>query len=158
MFHNIFFTILLILLIIIGCTKDSQKTVNLTVEIEKLLDANKAWFEAEKNRDLDNIMPYVAKNAVFQPQDAPSFSGYETIKSFYLDLFKLNYTDIGGKSDTIIVSSSGDIAYDIGENYIIFDTPDGKIKSEGKYLAIWRKIEDNWKVVAISWSGNAPPK
>ena len=158
MFRNVTFGILLMIALIISCAKDTQKSVDLSVEAKKVFDSNQAWFAAEKQRDLEKIMPYVAENTVFQPQDAPPFSGQETIRSFYLDLFKLQYTDIGGKPDTVIVSTSGDMAYDIGKNYILLDTPDGVIRSEGKYLAVWRKIDDNWKVVAISWSGNAPAK
>ena len=158
MFRNVTFGIFFVIVLIISCAKDTQKSVDLSVEAKKVFDSNQAWFTAEKQRDVEKIMPYVAENAVFQPQDAPPFSGYETIRSFYLDFFKVNYLDIGGKPDTVIVSTSGDMAYDIGKNYFLLDTPDGEIQSEGKYLAVWRRIDDKWKVVAISWSGNAPAK
>ncbi len=152
------YIIISLILIIYGCTNDTKKSVDLSVEAKKVFDANQAMFAGEKQRDLEKIMLYVAENAVFQFQDAPAFSGHETIKPFFLNFFKLEYTDTGGKPDTVIISTSGDMAYDIGGNYTLFDTPDGKIRSEGKYLAVWRKIEDNWKVVALSFSGNAPAK
>ena len=118
--------------------------------------ADAAWFAAELGRDLDGIMPFVADNAVFQPPDAPTFVGTEAVRKFYRALFELPYTDIGGSSDSIVVASSGDLAYDIGRNYVVLKGPDGERRHEGKYLAVWQRIEKKWKVTAISWSLDAP--
>jgi len=118
--------------------------------------ADATWFAAEVRRDIDSIMPFVDNRAVFQPPDAPPIVGTEAVRTFYRQFFALPYTDVGGQSDTIVVASSGDLAYDIGRNYVVLPGPQGPTRHEGKYLAVWRYVDGGWKVSVISWSGNAP--
>jgi ketosteroid isomerase-like protein len=130
--------------------------VDVTDETNAIRAANQAWFGAEVTRELESIMPYVADSAIFQPPDAPAFRGHEAVRRFYRDFFVLPYTDVGGGPDTIVVAPSGTLAYDIGRNYVTLPGESGDVRHEGKYLAVWEKFGDQWKVVAISWSLNAP--
>jgi ketosteroid isomerase-like protein len=118
--------------------------------------ADAAWFAAELRRDVEAIMPFVADAAVFQPPDTPAFVGSDAVRKFYRAFFELPFTDVGGSSDSIIVASSGDLAYDVGRNYVVLRGPEGQRRYEGKYLAVWRKTGTSWKVTAISWSLDAP--
>ena len=47
------------------------------------------------------------------------------------------------------VDVRGDLAYEIGAT----SSPDGT----GKYLTVYRLTPDGWRIVADSWSGDAPP-
>jgi uncharacterized protein (TIGR02246 family) len=134
----------------------AQTSVDLAAEAAKIRAADVAWFEAEARRDLEKIVPYVAEDAVFQPPDAPACAGIMAIRAFYKDLFALPYVDIGGRTETVVVASSGDVAYDIGRNFVVLTGPQGEKRHEGKYLAVWRKVKDRWKLTAISWSLDAP--
>ncbi len=150
------FSVLLLLAVVIGCAGPPASELDLAAEVERVRAANQAWFEAESRRDLEGIMPHVALNAVFQPADAPSFSGHEAARAFFAEFFELPYASFGGGPDTILVASSGDLAIDIGHSRMVMDGPERTVEVEGKYLAAWQKIEGEWKCVAISWSANAP--
>ena len=62
-------------------------------EAERIRKANQAWVEAERVRDLDGIMPYIAENAVFQPPEAKAVRGREAVREFYNEFFKLPFSD-----------------------------------------------------------------
>jgi hypothetical protein len=47
------------------------------------------------------------------------------------------------------------MAWDYGWNRAVYE---GSIEDEGKYLAVWKKINGEWKSVAISFSSDKPAK
>lgn len=85
-------------------------------------------------------MEYIAKEAIFHPPNNPPIIGNKAIRDFYKEWFKVPYIGIFCESDTVIISSSGDLACLIGNSYMEFDTPTGKNRLDGKYTTIWRKI------------------
>ena len=99
-------------------------------------------------------MEYIAEGAVFHPPSTPPIIGHKAIRDFYKEWFKVPYSGTFCDSDTVIISSSCDLAYLIGNSYMEFDTPTGKNRLNGKYITVWRKINDKWLCVAVSWSGN----
>jgi len=111
---------------------------------------------AETQRDLDGAMRYIAKGAIFHPPNTPPIIGDKAIRDFYKEWFKVPYSGTLCESDTIFISSSGDLACLIGNSYMEFDAPTGKNRLDGKYTTIWRKTSDRWLCVAVSWSGNEP--
>ena len=50
----------------------------------------------------------------------------------------------------------GGLAYEYGINRFIFETPDGPFEDYGKYLAVWTKIDGEWFIAALSFSGDRP--
>ena len=54
------------------------------------------------------------------------------------------------------VAASGDLAVDHGVNNITFNTPQGEVKDTGKYLAVWKKVDGQWKLAAISINSDTP--
>lgn len=147
---------LIVAVLLTATVAQAQPRRDTAADAAAIRAADAAWFAAEVRRDVDSIMSFVADNAVFQPPDAPTFVGTDAVRKFYRSFFEMPYTDVGGKSDSIVVASSGDLAYDIGHNYVVFKGPDGERRHEGKYLAVWQKIAGKWKVTAISWSLDAP--
>ena len=140
----------------ISCTSAEPERPDLQAEADAIREANQAWFAAERDGDVDAIMIHVAEGAVLLPQEAPPISGLEAIRAMYEEFVSMGLADIGGGPEQIVVSSSGDLAYDIGTNYTVVDGPDGQIRTEGKYLGIWKKVEGQWKAVSVSWSTNTP--
>jgi ketosteroid isomerase-like protein len=139
-----------------ACAPVEPEGPDLDAEAAVIREATQAWFAAEREGNVDAIMPFVAEDAVFLPPDAPAFSGLEAIRQFYQDFVALGVLDIGGGSERLVISSAGDLAFDIGTSYMVAEGPEGQIRSEGKYLSVWQKIEGRWQTVSISWSANAP--
>ena len=103
-------------------------------------------------------MKYIADGAVFQPPDAPAVVGTAAIRAFYSECVKIPYRAIVSESDTVYLSSAG--AWPISSGIAISScrgTPDGVNEVlHGKYMTIWRRMDDRWLCVAVSWSGNGP--
>jgi ketosteroid isomerase-like protein len=143
-----------VILLLSASAAKTQSTDSSDVAAIRAADA--AWFAAEAARDIESIMPFVSDRAVFQPPDGPAIVGAEAVRNFYQSFFALPYTDAGGSSDSIVVSSSGDLAYDIGRNFLVLKGPEGERRHDGKYLAVWQKSGGTWKLTALSWSLDAP--
>lgn len=123
---------------------------------EQIREHNRAWFGAERRKVLAGTMAFIADDAVLQPANAPPVVGREAIESFYASLYDMPIVDIGGEPTTIEVASSGDLAYDVGTNYVVVDGPEGRAEDRGKYLLVWKKTNGQWKAVAMSYSSDSP--
>ena len=57
-----------------------------------------------------------------------------------------------------MVAAAGDLGYTMGENEITFSDAKGKIiRSEGRYLTIWRRTGNGpWKCVVDFWNEGLP--
>ena len=108
-------------------------------------------FEAEKRKDIGAILSFYSDDVIVQPPNAPQFQGMEALRNFYVEFLKLLVSIDGGSTKTVI-STAGDMAYDIGWNRTVFEAPGGTIEDEGKYLTVMKKINGEWKIVAISYS------
>jgi len=124
-------------------------------EIYAICAADKALLDAESSRDLELAMSYMAPDIVLQPPGRPSVMGLEAVREFYASWFSLPYRVIHVQAQSISVSSSVDLAYLVGESSIEMSGPQEGLHVPGKYLGIWRKIDREWKLSAISWSSNA---
>ena len=57
----------------------------------------------------------------------------------------------------LVVSQSGDLAYDFGNFQMSYDTPEKKhVSFEGSYLRVWRKVGGEWKIDAFFNRPNQP--
>lgn len=52
------------------------------------------------------------------------------------------------------IMSSGDVAIEVGT--FVETTADGSHKDHGKYIAIWKNVDGNWKIVRDIWNSNMP--
>ena len=63
---------------------------------------------------------------------------------------------IAGTTSHLEVSSADDLAYEYGINRMVLAGPDGDLLDVGKYLAVWKKIDGEWYVAALSFTSDAP--
>ncbi len=60
-----------------------------------------------------------------------------------------------GTTSHIEVAASGDLGYEVGINRLVLAGPQGDLLDVGKYLTIWKKIDGEWYVSAISFTSDA---
>lgn len=84
-----------------------------------------------------------ADDAILHPPNEPSISGREAIDAYFARIHA-EPVDLTYATDDVVVSESGDLAYEVG-------TWEG-----GKYLTVYRRTPDGWKIVADAWSDDAP--
>jgi ketosteroid isomerase-like protein len=142
-----------VMIFLTGCSTHKTQ-VDFKTEIQRIRKADRALLQAESERDLEGAMELIAPEAVFQPPNASPVAGTTSIREFYCEWFETPYRAIVCESDTVIVSSSFDLAYVVGNSRIELATPNGVIRVPGKYFTIWRKIDGQWLCVGVSWSGN----
>ena len=127
---------------------------SVTEDAMAICTADKALIEAESSRNLEAAMAYMAQDVILHPPDLHAVEGHAAVRKFYLDWFALPYTVIRVLAQTVSVASSGDLAYLVGESSLVLNGPDGEFQVPGKYLGVWRKIEGEWLLAAISWTAN----
>jgi uncharacterized protein (TIGR02246 family) len=116
------------------------------------------WVAAEKNRDLETAVSFLTEDAVVQSEGAPAVIGREAAKAVWKGIFEMPYTDIADiEPRTVVVSASGDLAFDVGNFKVVMPGPNGAAEERGKSLLVWRKRNGEWMCVAISFTMDAPP-
>jgi ketosteroid isomerase-like protein len=113
-----------------------------------ILEMSAAYLAAERAGDEAAVGALHADDAVILPGNEPSVRGRAALDAYFAarsgEPEEVTFTtvDIG-------VSAGGDLAYEVGTTA----SPDGT----GKYLTVYRRTPDGWRIVADSWSGDAPP-
>lgn len=140
-----------------SCAAERNASEALDAKVEEVRQADQALLRAEEQRDLEGAMAFIAPQAVFQPPGLAPVEGREAIRRFYeQQWFTLPYGEISGEARTIVVAASGDLAYLDGRSHLVLEVSGEEVRSEGKYLAVWQRLEGQWRLVAISWTANEP--
>ena len=112
---------------------------------------------AERSRNLEATVNYYAPDAVVHAEGQPRVQGVEEIRAFYRTFFEqVPFTDFQVVPGALVVAESGDLAYDYGDNLLTISTPAGPQQVTSKYLAVWRKTGDEWKIAALSITSDPP--
>lgn len=114
-------------------------------EIEALTDAYEAAAQAG---DADAIAGLYADDAVLHPASNPAVRGRAAVDA-YLAASHAEPTEMTLTTTDVVASEAGDLAYEAGTAV----WPDGP----GKYLTVYRRMPDGWRIVADTWSHDAPP-
>jgi uncharacterized protein (TIGR02246 family) len=144
-----------------GCAQQppqssSQKPVDLAAE-ETAIRATDAQWQAAK--DGDKALSFWTDDATLVMPGTPPVAGKAAIKSYVAGAKSSPGFSITWVTDKIVVSPSGDMAYNTGTNKVTFKTPDGKlVTTNNNVVVIWKKQPDgSWKsVIDISTPGAMP--
>ena len=150
---KLLFAFFSLLILFTGC-ESNDASIDLVKEKQKVIDTDKALLIAETQRDLEKTLEFIGEGAIFHPASKPPIVGREAIRSFYKEWFKIPYAEIVSKDATVLISDSGDLACLIGNSYMGFNNSDDVDRTEGKYISIWKKVNDKWLCFSVSWSGN----
>ena len=138
-----------------GCDNPESTSVGNESQEAEIRQADQALLRAEEQRNLDDVMDFIAPHAVFHPPGHAPIVGHEAIRRFYeTQWFKVPFIEISGTLDSVVVGSSGDLAYCDGRSHMVIEISGERTVASGKYLGVWQKISGTWKLAAISWSAN----
>jgi len=130
--------------------------VDIESEKELLGQLGQEWWASWNRKDLDAEMRLIADDIIVQPANMPQFTGKGTYREFMEEYYK-TLVSTSGESTRIEVSSSGDMAYDIGTMKVVLTGPEGRYEDDQKYFAVYKKINGKWKCTALSASSDRPP-
>src|SRR5262245_7097701 len=130
--------------------------VDLKAEEETIRKLTDQCFSAERQRDLERSLSFLAPDVVLQLEGAPEMRGLEAARQLFQGFFATPFVDLIQGPRAVTVAQSADLAYDVGEWQIVLDSDEGKSELPAKSLIVWQKQSGEWKVVGLSFSLNTP--
>ncbi|HWP38116.1 MAG TPA: DUF4440 domain-containing protein [Gemmatimonadales bacterium] len=135
----------------------SGPRVDVAAETAAVQARSKAVAAAEAAQNTEGALAFWADNAVVQPAGAPQIQGREAIRALYNSFFGTGQLkEFEGTTKHIEVSEAGDLAWEYGVNRMVLAGPKGDLLDRGKYLLVWKKINGEWYIAALSFTSDAP--
>ena len=120
--------------------------------IKAISASNAIYFESFVKNDPEIFKARYAKDACILAPNSPAVCGQGEAEKF----FKFAYEDLGlrnGKFTTIAVYGSGN-GFVIEEGLYESYDGTGKLTDDGKFLVLWKKTSEGWKMFRDSFSSN----
>jgi len=141
--------------LLVSCNNSNPNaSVNSNLEEAKkaIAASNAIYFESFVKNDSSIFVNRYAKDACIMAPDAPQACGHEEAAKF----FRAAYDDYGlrgGKFITTAVYGDG-IDYVTEEGIWQSLNAKGELFDNGKFLVLWKKTPDGWKMFRDSFSPN----
>lgn len=144
---------LLLAFVALGGCKSAPATLTDT-DVDAVRQMTAAMGAATSAGDVEAMMALYAANAKMMPPGMPMARGADQIRQFYKEMMSVKVSlQLTQEAD----NGAGDFMYTIGR-YHYQELPPGTGSEDGKYLLVFERFPDaKWRVVAESWSANAPP-
>ena len=145
---------LIALSLLCGC---SAPRVDVAAATAALRTRSQGLQAAESAQNTDAALAFWAPDAIVQPAGSPQVQGRDAIRALYQSFFAGGQLKkLEGIPSQLEVSAGGDLAYEYGVNRMVFAGPKGDLLDVGKYLLVWKRIDGQWDVVALSFTSDAP--
>ena len=152
-FELLTFFVVLLFVVMIGCTEQSKAPESAT--IEELSQMNKDFAKALNNKDAMAASLLYSEDASLLPPNEQIVTGRENIKKYWQAALDAGTTDVS--VSTISTGSNGDLGYEIGRFQLSYPGADGKmIVEKGKYTEILKRTADG-KWISINGIWNSDP-
>ncbi len=120
-------------------------------DLEGLQAMQDVWQSAFDARDSAALAAIYAEDGALLPPNSESVIGRAAIEAFWADF---QASGIGAEINDTEVYAYGDDGYTVGA-YTVTDA-DGATIDEGKYVVIWRHVDDQWQLHRDIWNSNLP--
>jgi ketosteroid isomerase-like protein/quercetin dioxygenase-like cupin family protein len=121
--------------------------------------ASEAWNRYVAEGKVDSIVALHTEDALFMPANTPTIKGSAAIRAGWAEMVKIPGLVLHWTPTKIDVVSPT-VATEHGTYTESYDTPTGKVRDEGTYVTIWRKVKGKWRValdVPVSTMPLRPP-
>lgn len=118
---------------------------------------NTMWTGAVAAKDSTAVASLYADDAHLMPPNEKRIDGRDAIRGAWAGMFTMPGFEIKPVSDTKIISEAGDLVVDIGTYE--FTGTDGKgkpIHDTGKYVAVHKQVNGEWKIVVDTFNSSIP--
>jgi len=118
--------------------------------------SNARYFQAFVQNDSSIFINSYAEDACILAPNAQPFCGRKAFAQF----FRGGYDDYGLRNGKFITTA----VYGDGKEYVTEEglwqsiNAKGEVFDDGKFLVLWKKTKDGWKMFRDSFSGNHNPK
>lgn len=119
-------------------------------------DLHVKWGQHEVDGDLESWLNLVDDSVVLQPPGEPQITGKKAAAVFAQGFLALPIAKMEVGESTVSLSESEDMALITGPIHFALDDPDeGYSETKLKFMAVWIKAGDSWKVLSNSWSSDS---
>jgi ketosteroid isomerase-like protein len=130
----------------------NNSTSNLDEAKKAIAESNAIYFTSFEKNDSSIFINRYAKDACIMAPFAPKACGNEEAAKF----FRFVYKDIGLRNGKFITTAVYGNADDFVTEEGLWQSfnDKGELFDDGKFLVLWRKTEDGWKMFRDSFSSN----
>jgi len=126
--------------------ENAKPAVNRAEEEKALRAADLAWSDAARRKDAGATANFIADDAEMMPPNAPAVKGGEEVKKGWSEMLAGKDFQLKWEPARVQVAESGELGYTSGTYEMSMTDPKGaKVNDKGKYIAIWKKIDGQWK-------------
>lgn len=145
---KIFLVVSAILLAIFCINSCDPGPVDVKAEIDS---ANAIFMEAVNNGDLDALKEVYLPDAIVYPPNSDAIKGVENILPIMMNV---SQSGVRMVFESVSAIAYGAIAIDEGTYKVL--GPEDFVYEYGKYIVIWEKSGDEWKVSKDIWNSSMP--
>jgi uncharacterized protein (TIGR02246 family) len=113
-----------------------------------------AWEQAFTRHDLAACVALFTDDAEILPQHGPKVTGKKDIEAFLQDSMNQR---VSYDTDTQMTIVRDDLAVEEGR-YVVRNVRRGLDVEEGKYLHVWRRVGNDWKLYRMIYNTDVEPR
>jgi uncharacterized protein (TIGR02246 family) len=117
------------------------------------------WGKAASAKNLDAVVSFYAADGSLVWPGAPAAHGTDQIRANWQKMFKtIAGLHLHFIPERIVISDDGTLASDFGKVEFGHDSSEWvHVQETAKYVVVWKKVKDSWKVLYDSYNMNADP-
>jgi ketosteroid isomerase-like protein len=138
-----------------GAMSCARQQVDVTAAADAVRARSKACAAAEAAKDIERALGFWAEDAIVQTSGSPQIQGREAIRGVYRQYFGA-VKEYSSTTSHVTVSRAADLAFEYGVNRTVVESSQGDVVDMSKYLLVWKKLNDNWYIAALSFTSDAP--
>jgi ketosteroid isomerase-like protein/quercetin dioxygenase-like cupin family protein len=132
-------------------TASCAPSVNVEQEKTALMQRDRDWSAAAAKPD--EFMTFLASDGSMYPPDNPVVTGSDAIKTMYTQMSGAPGFSLSWTANKAAVSGDGMWGYTAGT----YKFAAGGTKEDGKYVTIWKKVNNAWVVTDDIFNATTPP-
>jgi uncharacterized protein (TIGR02246 family) len=113
-----------------------------------------AWEQAFTRHDVAACVALFTDDAQILPQHGPAIRGRQEIEAYLNDSMNPRVTY---DTETEMSIVRGDLAVEQGR-YVVRNVRRGSDVEEGKYLHVWRHVNNDWKIYRMIYNTDVEPR
>jgi uncharacterized protein (TIGR02246 family) len=118
-------------------------------------DLDAAWAQAAQSKDPDKASSFYADDASMLPAGGPMVTGKAQLRETWAHFMATPGYALEFAPTKIVISKSGDMAYDVGTTKFTMNDASGKPQTDvGKYVGVWQKRDGKWMAVVDTFNSN----
>lgn len=117
-----------------------------------ILETNQRFITSFAAQNAADLVSVYTDDAQLFPPNSDVIDGGDNITAFWQGVFDMGLT--GAHLDTLEVDNEGDTAIEAGR--YAMTAGDGSVADEGKYLVVWKRIDERWYIHRDIWNTSKP--